>query len=143
MLDLILQDGDKAIFQPNFPPAVVVVRPGTIKGSGPTKLNGKKICVKGDEKSVEVKGCTYISGPHTIPGNGTLKIKKLLPDQIATKTKSKSIKVLLKGTKFIAEFKVQKPAQIPGPTPTPDPVPMYVGQGQFVTKNRKVKSTYT
>jgi len=141
MLDLILQDGDKAIFQPNFPPAVVVVRPGTIKGSGPSKLNGKKICVKGDEKSVEVKGCMYISGPHTIPGNGTLKIKKLLPNQISGSTKSKAKKVLLKGIKFIAEFKVQKPAQLPTPAATPDPVPLYIGQGQFITKNRKVKST--
>ncbi|GJM34488.1 MAG: hypothetical protein DHS20C18_34890 [Saprospiraceae bacterium] len=141
MLDLILQDGDKAIFLPSFPPAVVVVKPGTIKGSGPTKLNGKKICVKGDEDSVEVKGCAYISGPHVVPGNGTLKIKKLLPNQISTNTKSKAKKVLLKGMKYIAEFKVQKPAQIPPPAGTPDPVPMYIGQGQFITKNRKVKST--
>ena len=42
MADFILIDGDKAIFLPNFGVAVVVVRPGDLKGSGPATLDGKK-----------------------------------------------------------------------------------------------------
>ena len=52
MTDFILIEGDKANFLPNFGAAVVVVRPGNLKGSGPATLNGKKICVDGDEKKV-------------------------------------------------------------------------------------------
>ena len=52
MPDFILLEGDKANFLPNFGAAVVVVRPGDLKGSGPATLTGKKICVDGDEKKV-------------------------------------------------------------------------------------------
>jgi hypothetical protein len=49
MADFILVDGDKANFLPNFGPAIVVVRPGDLKGSGPATLNGKTICVDGSD----------------------------------------------------------------------------------------------
>ena len=42
MPDFILIDGDKANFLPNFGAAIVVVQPGTLKGSGPSTLQGKK-----------------------------------------------------------------------------------------------------
>ena len=46
MPDFILIEGDKANFLPNFGAAVVVVKPGDLKGSGPATLNGSKVDVK-------------------------------------------------------------------------------------------------
>ena len=42
MPDFILLEGDQAIFLPNFGVAVVVVKPGKLKGSGPATRGGKK-----------------------------------------------------------------------------------------------------
>ena len=61
MPDFILVEGDKANFLPAFGAAVVVVKPGDLKGSGPATLNGKKVCVDGDEKNVSVPGCIYMT----------------------------------------------------------------------------------
>ena len=143
MSDFILIDGDIVIFMPSFPPATVVVQPGTLKGSGKANFSGKPICIEGDEKDVEVPGCMYISGGFVIPGVGTLKIQTLNADQIATKTNSNDKKVLLKGSMFTAVFEVQTPAQQPAPpsAPVPDPTPQYTGQGQFVTTNLQWRAT--
>ncbi len=144
MADLILQHGDIVNFLPPFGAAIVTVIPGTLKGSGASTTNGKKICIDGDEKKVSVPGCMYISGPHSIPGVGTLKISALAANQKAKKTYSAGKLVLLKGAMFTAEFEVQAPANIP-PTavtpPQPDPVKKYSGQGMFVTTNMKVFGT--
>ncbi len=59
MSKLILIDGDKAIFNPTFGLATVVVRPGDLKASGESSLQGKKVCIDGDEQSVSVPGCSY------------------------------------------------------------------------------------
>ncbi|MEM8962001.1 MAG: hypothetical protein AAGD38_11005 [Acidobacteriota bacterium] len=138
MKKLVLVDGDKVVFQPNFGAAVVVPRPGQLHGSGPGTVNGKKICVDGDESSVEVSGCTYMTPQYSIPGVGTLKIAALAADHKATKTCSGGKTVLLKGSRFTATFEVQSPAQQPPPgagPPTPDPLSQYVGQGAFLTTN--------
>jgi hypothetical protein len=139
MADFIILDGDLANFMPSFPPATVVVRPGQMSGSGPATVNGKKICVDGDEKKLQVLGCTYMTPQFSIPGVGTLKINSLLPNQIALKTKTGSKKMILKGSQFIAVFEVQTPAQMPPPASTPDPVIKYLGQGSFITMNFKFK----
>ena len=69
MDDFILIEGDQVIFLPNFGAATVVVKPGQLKGSGPCTLNGKKLCIVGDEAGVSVPGCTYtgisVSGTST------------------------------------------------------------------------------
>ena len=138
MADFILIDGDIANFIPAFGIAMVVVRPGSLKGSGPATIGGKKMCVDGDEKSVSEAGCMYTAGAYVIPGVGTLKIDKLAGDQTAKKTNTGGKAVLLKGTVFTAKFEVQSPAQQPTPYGTqPDATPFYSGQGLFITTNLK------
>ena len=144
MADFILIDGDKAIFLPTFGSAMVVVKPGDLKGSGPATLKGKKICVDGDEKNVSVPGCMYMAPPYVIPGTGTLKIAALASDQKAQKTKTGGKPVLLKGGNFTAKFEVQNPAKQPPPgpgSPIPDATPQYSGSGMFVTTNMKFQGT--
>lgn len=143
MADFILIDGDKAMFLPSFGAATVVVQPGTITGSGPATLQGKAVCVQGDERSVSVPGCTYMTPVYSIPGTGTLKIEALAGNQIAQHTRTGSKKMLLKGGQFQAKFEVQSPAQQPTPGgPVPDATPIYSGGGdQFITTNTKYKGT--
>lgn len=142
MADFILTDGDTVNFQPAFGAANVVVKPGNIKGSGPAKILGKKICIDGDEAKVSVPGCMYTAGPHTVPGNGTLKIDSLAGDQKAKKTKLDGKAVLLKGGNFNAKFEVQSPAQqtLPNGAMKPDSTASYSGKGSFVASNSKFKS---
>ena len=144
MADFILLEGDKANFLPNFGAAIVVVQPGDMKGSGPGTLNGKKVCVDGDEKNVSVPGCTYMTPQYSIPGTGTLKISALAGNQKATKTNTGSKAVLLKGSTFTAKFEVQSPAKQPPPgpgAPIPDSTPQYSGSGMFITTNAKFQAT--
>src|SRR5947208_1288818 len=107
MPDFILIEGDKAVFQPTFGAAAVVVRPGDLKGSGPATLDGKKLCVDGDEAKVEVPGCMYTTPQYSIPGTETLKIAALAGNQKAQKTETGGKPVLLKGGTFTAKFEVQ------------------------------------
>ena len=143
MPDFILIEGDKANFLPNFGAAIVVVKPGDLKGSGPMTLKGKNVCVDGDEKKVSVPGCMYMAGPYSIPGTGTLKIASLAGNQKAKHTKSGGKEVLLKGGNFTAKFEVQNPAKQPAPPgpPIPDATPQYSGNGMFITTNTKFQGT--
>ncbi len=59
MADFILMTGDQAMFNPNCGQAIVIVRPTNLIGSGQAKVNGKYVCVDGDEKKVLVVGCAY------------------------------------------------------------------------------------
>jgi hypothetical protein len=142
MPDLVLIDGDQAVFMPSFGAAIVMVQPGKLAGSGPATIGGKAVCVDGDEGKLSVPGCAYITGQCPIPGMGTLKIQALAGNQKAAHTRSGGKPVLLKGGNFIAKFEVQTPAQQPTPAgPVPDAVPQHVGQGQFITTNLRVKGT--
>jgi hypothetical protein len=137
---LILVEGDTVIFLPAFGAATVIVQPGTLQGSGPATIGGKKICVDGDESRVAVPGCSYITPQHSIPGVGTLKIAALAGDQKADKTRSGGKPVLRKGSQFTAKFEVQSPAQQPPPgpgSPVPDATPQYSGKGLFMPANLK------
>ena len=40
MTDFVLIDGDQVIFMPAFSPAIVVVQPGKLAGSGPATVGG-------------------------------------------------------------------------------------------------------
>lgn len=140
MSDYLLLDGDLAIFTPTFGAATVVVQPGPLTASGPATVGGKAVCVAGDEGSVSVAGCSYVTPAHSIPGTGTLEIAALAGDQTATKTRSGDAKVLLVGSSFTARFSVQTPAQQPTPAgPVPDPAPSYSGSGSFSTTNTKFR----
>jgi len=140
--DFVLIDGDQVLFLPMFSPAIVVVQPGRLAGSGPATVGGKAICVDGDETRVSVPGCSYMTPVHPIPGVGTLKIQALAGNQKARQTQTGGKPVLLKGAMFTAKFEVQAPAQQPTPAgPVPDATPQYSGQGQFVTTNLKVSAS--
>ncbi|MDJ0715449.1 MAG: hypothetical protein QNJ54_14685 [Prochloraceae cyanobacterium] len=141
MSDFILLDGDRANFNPVFGAAIVNVQPGTLKGSGESTLQGKKVCIDGDEKKVSVPGCTYTTPVYSIPGMGTLKIAALGGDQKAQKTRSAGKPMLLKGSTFTAQFEVQNPAKQPSSTPIPDSMPQYSGTGTFITTNTKWRVT--
>ena len=139
MADSILTTGDQAMFN-TFGQAIVIVRPGNLIGSGKDKVNGKILCVDGDEKKVIVPGCTYMTPQYSIPGVGILTIESLAGDQKAKKTNSGGKPVLLKGSSFKAKFQVMVPAQQPSP-PIPDPTPQYSGSGTFITTNLLIKGT--
>lgn len=144
MSDYILIDGDMAIFMPTFGAATVVVMPGTLTASGDATYTGKSVCVDGDESSVEVPGCMYMTPQYSIPGAGTLKIDSLAGDQVATKTNTSGTAMMLVGSTFTAKFEVQSPAMQPPPgpgSPIPDSTPSYTGSGNFVTTNIKYKGT--
>jgi len=136
MSDMILIDGDQVVFLPMFSPAIVVVQPGKLTGSGPATIGGKNIAVEGDEAQVQVPGCTYMTPVYPIPGTGTLKIAQLAGDQKAQHCSTGGKKMLIKGSQFTAKFEVQSPAQQPTPGgPVPDATPQYSGQGMFVPSN--------
>jgi hypothetical protein len=146
MADFVIIDTDIAMFMPTFGAATVVVQPGKIAGSGTSTISGKKICIDGDEKSVSVPGCMYMTPQYSLPGVGTLKIDSLAPDQVATKSNCSNKPMVLKGGNFNAKFEVQAPAKDPTPmatggAPIPDATPSYKGFGNFITTNMKVKAT--
>jgi Contractile injection system spike tip protein len=144
MSDYILIDGDKAIFQPAFGLAVVLVQPGVLRAGGGATLNGRKICVEGDERKVSVAGCPYTTPQFSTPGTGTLKIAALAPEQKARKTRSGGRPVLLKGGNFTAKFEIESPAQQPPPgpgSPIPDSTPQYSGSGRFISLNTHFAGT--
>jgi hypothetical protein len=141
-MDYVLIDGDQVLFQPTFGPAVVIVVPGSLRASGPATVNGKKICVVGDESSVAVHGCVYLSGVYSIPGSGCLEIAALASDQTARTSKTGGQKLLLVGRSFTARFKVEAPAQQPTPSgPIPDSMVEYTGEGRFLTTNRILRAS--
>lgn len=139
MSDLAIIDGDQTIFQPSFGPAIVIPLPGRILGSGPPTLSGRRLCVAGDEASVQVLGCAYVTPVYSIPGVGTLRIEALAGDQQARKAKSAGKALILKGSSFQARFEIQTPAQMPPPVSTPDATPTYSGSGRFVTTNTRLR----
>lgn len=142
MTDYILQEGDTVTFLPNFGAAIVVVQPGQLQGSGPATINGKKICVEGDEQNVSVPGCVYNAPPY-MGGTCTLKIDALADDQIATKTKTGGKAVLLKGSQFDAKFEVAPGGGGTDPSSgSKDTTTEYTGgKGMFTTTNTKFQGT--
>lgn len=139
MTDYILVHGDTVKFNTDFVPADVVVRPGTLTGTGDATFQDKKLCVEGDETKVSVP-CIYTVKGFPKPGSGALKIEELHSDQIAQKTFSSKKAVLLKGSQFKAKFEVQSPAQNPSAGAT-DPNTAYLGSGVFETSNSKWQGT--
>jgi hypothetical protein len=140
MTDIILVTGDEVIFSSNFGQAIVTVRPAKLIGTGKDKIDGKLVCIDGDERKVTVPACPYVTQKCSIPGMGTLFIQSLDSSQKAQKTKSKGKPVLLKGGEFKAKFTVISPAQQPStPNPIPDTTLQYSGTGTFISTNITVK----
>lgn len=140
-MDYVLIDADQALFEPAFGAAMVVVRPGLLRGSGPASLNGKRLCVVGDEASASVKGCLYRSGAYPIPGVGSLEVASLGSNQRTRTIQSGGQPLLLVGGSFTARFRVESPAQQPTAAgPIPDPMATYMGKGRFLTANRILRA---
>lgn len=145
-LDVVILDQDVVEFSPVCGAAIVMVKPGKIKASGKSTVNGISVCVSGDEKKVAISGCDYITAMHTKPGKGTLKINALASNQLTSKTKSGNKALILKGNQFDSIFEVQVPAQdikpiASGGAPIPDATPFYAGKGQLIPSNKKIKAT--
>ncbi|BGI51691.1 MAG: hypothetical protein HamCj_00760 [Candidatus Hamiltonella defensa (Ceratovacuna japonica)] len=143
MFNIMLLDGDSALFMPLFGQAIVIVRPGKITASGKATLKGKKIALVGDEKTVSVIGCVYMTPIYSIPGTGTLKIATIAGNQKTQKSTCQGNAFLLKGQQFTAKFEVQNPAKQPPPgpgAPIPDPTPTYQGVGLFLNSHIQMQA---
>lgn len=124
----IVVDGDPLKFESLFPPRTVTPSaPAKINGSGHATINGKSICVKGDEAKVKVPA-TYEYGAFK-GGQGNITIKELASDQIASDCIS-GAKILIKGKKYTALFTYTVPAKDPKGNPDPSP-PDSEGKGSF------------
>src|SRR5262249_29988364 len=75
-VDTIVLDGDMVNFARSFPPALVMVRPAKMTGSG-DRVQTRRMCLETDIVNLFIPGVPYTSGPYTMPGMGTLKIEQL------------------------------------------------------------------
>ncbi|MDC9621310.1 hypothetical protein PSI22_06590 [Xenorhabdus sp. XENO-7] len=136
MSEAIVVDGDMLQFDPSFGNRQVMVpNPGKISGTGHAQVNGKKVCILGDERQVRVSA-TYITATHTTPGKGTITISALDTSQQALQCTSGAA-LIIKGQKFTALFMPESPAiNNTGPTPQPDPnyPSPSSGKGSFITQ---------
>jgi hypothetical protein len=131
---VVLVTGDRAIYLPQFGAATVQVRPGILAGSASTfKIGGQAACLQGDEASVAVPGCLYVTPTYPIAGVGTVSVARLGPDQRAAGIRVKGMAFLVGGDRFVARFDVKRPATVllPNGSSVPDPRPSYTGQGYF------------
>ena len=130
MSDYILTDGDPVVFEPDFQGSTVTpTEPSTLTASGAATFRGRQVCVEGDEASASVDA-TYVTPTHTTPGSGTIEITGLANDQIASKTYSRGLLVLMVGGHFEATFTPQKAATDPA-TGAPDALTPRTGRGFF------------
>lgn len=136
-MDFVLATGDQAIFATSFPPATVVAPPGVLSGSGRGTIDGRIVCVQGDEASAIVAAAAYFTPTFPRPGVGMLRITALAPDQISTKATSGGCAVLLRGSRFQAQLQVLAPASN---DVSADVVPVYFGSGSFLTVNAKAQA---
>lgn len=139
-MDKIITSGDQVAFLPLFKGIIVAVKPGIIKGSGKTKINGKNVCVKGDETKVKIEGCAYVKVPF-LNGVGTLTIQELTSDQVAKNCTSTKKPMILKGSNFKAKFTVEIPAVNPSNgQPEHKKNDAFEGKGYFLSTNTKIKA---
>ena len=140
MLDYVVITGDTCVFNSTFSGgAVVTAAPTIILGSAlDVKINGKAVCIVGDELTASVVSAVYVSPPYNVPGTGVITIG-LLPNQISSQSVADGKNMIKVGTGFIANFTVTSPAM--SSAPSPDPVLSKTGTGYFVTTNTLVRTT--
>ncbi|MBJ2114411.1 hypothetical protein JFQ86_16400 [Serratia ureilytica] len=131
MSNIVIIDGDELKFNPQFGLNTVTPPPQTrIRGNGEASIENKKICIVGDEKQVSFTA-DYIKPPFVAtPGNGTLTITQLAPDQWHVFATAQT-PVIVVGSQFIAQFQPIKPAQDPQGKPDLDLSPA-IGSGKFI-----------
>jgi hypothetical protein len=113
MSNIVVIDGDVLTFNPQFG-AITITPPlqPRISGSGEASIEGKKICIVGDEKQVSFT-VDYIKPPFVAsPGKGTLTIKALASDQQAAFAAAQAPMILV-GSHFTTQFQPTIPAQDP------------------------------
>ncbi len=131
MKNFIVLEGDMLLFDPQFAHRMVTpTGPAMMQATGHAKINGRRVCVMGDEKQVQVPA-TYMV-PGYSPGTGMLTIMTLMPDQQAPLCRSQA-GLILKGQEFIARFTPLAPAILTAPPNTPDPPAPGIGKGRFMT----------
>ncbi|SFU61200.1 hypothetical protein [Xenorhabdus koppenhoeferi] len=134
MSESIVTDGDMLQFDFNFGNRQVTPSsPAKISGTGHAQVNGKKVCILGDEQQVRVSA-TYITATHTTSGTGTITISALDSNQQALQcTSGKAL--IIKGQKFTAMFTPQLPAMNNTVNPPqPDVITPSSGKGSFITQ---------
>lgn len=130
MSKIVVIDGDKLKFNPQFGSMTVTpISPQEISGSGMVSIEGKKVCIFGDEKKVSIYA-DYIKPPYTIKGQGTLTITQLASDQLAEFVTANTA-VIVVGSQFTAQFQPTVPAKDPQSKPDTDLSPES-GSGTFI-----------
>lgn len=118
------------------PPAVVplLVAPVPLVASGFATVDGKAVCVEGDELPPSLRSpIQYMCPPFVVPGMGKLSVSLASDHKTATAADEGHV-MLRKGATFQVKFEVQVPAQQPSPGgPVPDATPSYAGTAQFIS----------
>ncbi|CNH72961.1 hypothetical protein [Yersinia pekkanenii] len=131
MSEAIVIDGDLLMFEPMFGARTVqVISPGIIRGTGHAQINGKKLCILGDEAQVNVPA-VYYSSQFPTQGTGTITISLLDSSQQALHRTS-GAPLIVKGQQFTATFLVEVPAM--APNMAPDNLSPSSGKGRFITQ---------
>ncbi|MDE9429174.1 hypothetical protein KKI95_04775 [Xenorhabdus bovienii] len=134
MSEAIVVDGNMLQFDSYFGNRKVMVSsPGKISGTGHAQVNGKKVCILGDEKQVRVSAI-YTTETHTTPGTGTITISALDTSQQALQCTSGAA-LIIKGQKFTALFTPELPAMNNTVNPPQQDVTTpSSGKGSFITQ---------
>lgn len=126
----VIVDGDVLVITPAFGDRTVTITvPPKIPASGKTKINGKHVCIVGDELKIHL-AATYVTPVYTVPGSGMVTIA-LDASQQAKVASDGEIPLIVKGQSFTATFTFTAPAQMPPPASTPDSAPPSKSTGIF------------
>ena len=141
--DNIIKTGDMIRF--TVPPPLLIpsiMAPLPLVGTSTSlKVATMPACLEGDElPKMLLSPQPYTFAGFVIPGMIQVSVR-LLPSNKTMLTKNGKA-VLIKGTPFIAEFRVTVPAQQPTPAgPIPDPAAVKPpGTAEFITTNMQVKA---
>ncbi|HEM7566969.1 TPA: hypothetical protein U2J78_004827 [Serratia marcescens] len=131
MSNLVVIDGDALIFNPQLDAITITPPPQPqIRGSGEVSIEGKKVCIVGDEEQVSFT-VDYIRPPFVAaPGKGTLTIKALASDQQAAFATAPAPMILV-GSQFTTQFQPTTPAQDPQGKPDRN-LKAVTGVGTFI-----------
>ncbi|ERK05348.1 hypothetical protein L581_2442 [Serratia fonticola AU-AP2C] len=131
MSNLVVIDGDALTFDPQLGAITITPPPQPqIRGSGEASIEGKKVCIVGDEEQVSFT-VDYIKPPFVAsPGKGTLTIKALASDQQAAFATAPA-PIIVVGSQFTTQFQPTTPAQDPQGKPDPNMGPAQ-GTGTFI-----------
>ncbi|MFM0742100.1 hypothetical protein PQQ51_33145 [Paraburkholderia xenovorans] len=132
MSSLVVAEGDTIVIEPTFGSRqVVLLEPAFMSGSGEATIEGRRICVMGDEKRVELQA--EYSIPGYSPGAGIVSVEILDGSQMAPCVSS-GAPLILMGQQFTARFTPTVPAVMSSPPNTPDLMEPGIGRGRFVTQ---------